>query len=544
MGLGGRRPLATSGARTVPLLLVTAIVAGACTTPPSRPGPGGGPTPGPTDAATPTPSVARVAISQPGGLDPAAMGGPDDLLLAAQLFDGLVSYAPGTEALVPAAARAWEVEDGGRRFVFHLRRGGRFHDGSPVRAQDFVFAWNRLADPLVAAPYAFLLEPVAGYDRYQRRLAERGMSGLSAPDARTLEVRLSAPWPGFPQVLGHPALSPVPPSADDEEEFALRPVGNGPFRLTGPVVPGGPIVMERFLGYAGSPAGVDQLVFRVFEDREEAWPAFLAGDLEVAPIPPAALADAQGRFGSEGIVTLGRLLYCGLNQLDPRLRSRKLGVAISLAVDRGAIASRVYGGLAVPATGIVPPTIPGAQPDSCGNRCAPDPDRARALVEELPERSRSFALDYASSDTGDALAEVLVAALEAVGLELRPRSHEDRQYAALLQREREEAFCLVWVADAPRQQALLEPLLRSGSPDNHAGFEDRAVDRILERARAERSAARRQALYARAERTALTRMPLVPLVWLRSDLAVQPTVEGFSVDPLGLFDASRLQLGS
>jgi oligopeptide transport system substrate-binding protein len=486
--------------------------------------------------------VLRVAIGEPVSLDPAGVASADDLLLAGQLFDGLVAYDPRTTELIPAAARSWDVEDGGRRFLFRLPADGRFHDGSPVRAQDFVFAWNRLADPVVAAPFAFLLEPVAGYDRYQRRPGLRGMSGLSAPDQRTLEVRLSEPWPGFVSILGHPALSPVPPSGG-RGDFALQPVGNGPFRLTDPVVPGGPILMERFPDHPRSAPAVDELVFRVFRERSEAWPAFLAGELEVAPIPPAALGDAQARFGSEGIVTLGRLLYCGLNQLDPRLRSRKLGLAISLAVDRGAIASRVYGDLAVPATGIVPPTIPGARTDACGADCAPNEDRARELVKDLPRRSRSFALDYASSDTGDALAEVLVSALEDVGLEVRPRSHDDREYAALLQREREEAFCLVWVADAPRQQAMLEPLFRSDSPDNHAGLDEPAVDRILARARTEGSPGRAEDLYATAEAAVLARMPVVPLVWLRSDLAVRPTVHGFTVDALGLFDAARLSVG-
>ena len=539
MGVGGRRPLATTGAPTVTLLLVAALAA-ACTTPPSGPGPLGGPTPGPTPAATPGPTVVRVAIGEPGSLDPAGLETSDALLVSGQLFDGLVAYEPGGEDLIPAAASDWQIRDGGRRFVFHLRPGGRFHDGTPVRAQDFVFAWNRLADPLVGAPYAFLLEAVAGYDRYQRR-PERGMIGLSVQDDRTLEVELSAPWPGFVEILGHPALAPVPPGADDRD-YALQPVGNGPFRLAGPAVPGGPFVMERFARYGGTPPSIDQLVFRVFPEREEAWPAFLAGDLEVAPIPPAALTDARARFGERGIVTLGRLLYCGLNQLEPRLRSRRLGIAISLAADRAAVATRVYGDLAVPATGIVPPTIPGAQAGACGTRCTADRQRAADLVADLPERSRSFAMDYAASETGDALAELLVTQLEAVGLDVEARSHTERRYATLLQREREQFFCLVWVADAPRQQALLEPLLRSGSPDNHAGFEDETVDRTLDRARAEASAERRRELYARAERLALERMPLIPLVWLRSDLAVQPAVEGFALDPLGLFDASRLQV--
>lgn len=514
---------------------------GACTTPPGDPRAGPTAAPQPTATGTAAPSVLRLAVSDPGSLDPRELDAHDDLLLASQLFDGLVAYRPQDAAVIPAAARSWDVKDGGRRFVFHLRSGATFHDGTRVRARNFVTAWSRLADPLAAAPFGFLLERVEGYDRFQRRATEETLGGLQAPDDRTLEVRLSEPWPEFVSVLGHPALSPVPDAAR-RSDFGLQPIGNGPYRLAGEVLPGEPVVMERFEGYGGPPAHMDRLEFGVFEDLDEAWPEFLAGELDEAPIPASVLPEARSRFGEEGVVTLARLLYCGFNQLDPRLRARKLGLAASLAVDREAIAAEVYGGLAEAASGIVPPTLPGYRDDACRGDCARDRDRAGRLVQDLPRRSRSFSLDYTRSDVGDALASVLKEQLEGVGLEVRRRPHTERGYRALLQREEEELFCLTWVADYPRQQALLEPLFLSGSPDNHTGISDPVLDRMLVRAREERSPSRRQELYADVEQAALQRMALVPLVWFRSHLAVQPDVEGFAVDPLGLFDAARLRL--
>ena len=539
MGVGAPAP--TSRARALPVAIAALSLLAACTRPPRDPSAGPTVGPAPTATGTPAPSVLRLAVSDPGSLDPRELDADDDLLLATQLFDGLVAYRAEDAAVIPAAARSWDVGDGGRRFVFHLRRGAMFHDGTSVRAQDFVSAWSRLADPLAAAPFGFLLERVRGYERFQRRATEPTLSGLQAPDARTFEVRLSEPWPDFVSVLGHPALSPVPPGAGGAD-FGLRPIGNGPYRLTAEILPGEPVLMERFEGYAGAPPAIDRLEFRLFEEPDDAWPEFLAGELDQAPIPASVVPEARSRFGEAGVVTLGRLLYCGFNQLDPRLRSRTLGLAVSLAVDRQAIAAEVYAGLAEPATGIVPPTLPGHREDACRGDCARDSDRAARLVQDLPRRSRSFSIDYASSDVGDALAEALQRQLQEVGLEATPRPHSERDYRALLQREQEELFCLTRVADYPRQQALLEPLFLSGSPDNHAGVSDPVLDRLLARAREEPSPTARQELYADAEEAALQRMPLVPLVWFRSHLAVQPDVEGFAVDPLGLFDAARLRL--
>ena len=517
------------------------MLAASCTTPPPEQEGRAAPLPGPTANATGGEAVTlRLSTLEPDSLDPLQIDAPHELLLASQVFDGLVAYDPQTLKAVPAVARSWRVEEGGRTLVFKLRRGVRYQDGTSLTASDFVFAWSRLADPLASAPFSFLLEKVAGYRDYQRRPVSQ-LDGLSAPDDRTFEVHLSTPWPDFVSVLGHPALSPVP-SAAAQSSFGTQPVGNGPYRLVSPVGASGPMIMERFDDYYGRPPDVARLEFEVVEEAEDAWPDFLAGDLDEASIPASALSDAESRYGPAGIVPLARLLYCGFNQQDERFQSRDLRVAVSLAVDRQAVAARVYGGLALPATGLVPPRVPGSQADACGAACRRDPEEAARMIEKLPRRSRTFSLDYTRSEVGDALAGTLATQLEQTGFHVKPRAHPETEYAALLRTDREEFFCLVWTADYPRQQAILEPLLKAGSADNLAGIDDRELNEVLAKARAERSPSRRSGLYRRAEDLALESMRLIPLVWFRSHLAVQPYVEGFSVDALGLFDASTLRV--
>jgi oligopeptide transport system substrate-binding protein len=499
------------------------------------------PLPGPTGSPTGEPATSlRLSTLEADSLDPQEIDAPQELLLVSQLFDGLVAYDPVTLAMEPAVAARWEVEGGGERFVFKLRKGIRYHDGTPVTARDFVFAWSRLADPLASAPFSFLLERVAGYQDYQRQPVNQ-LDGLAAPDDRTLEVRLGSPWPDFVSLLGHPALSPVPASAS-QSTFAALPVGNGPYRMVSALSAGAPVVLEGFRDYYRGLPEVERLEFEVVQEAEESWPDFLAGDLDQATIPASALPEAQGRFGTAGIAPLARLLYCGFNQADQRLQDGNLRLAVSLALNREVVASRIYGGLADPAAGLVPPPLPGARPDACGGRCRQNLEEAGRLVGEVPRSSRTFALDYTRSSVGNALARTLAAQLEQAGLRVKPRAHSEAEYAELLRTGRQQFFCLVWTADYPRQQAVLEPLLDGASPDNHAGFDDRKLNDLLGKARTERSPAKRRDLYARVEDLALDRMHLVPLVWFKSHLAVQPYVEGFAVDPLGLFDASTLRI--
>jgi oligopeptide transport system substrate-binding protein len=487
------------------------------------------------------PTSLELAVTAPSSLDPRDLSTPDSLLLASQVFDGLVAYDPATLEVTPAAAESWEVEDDGRRFVFHFRRRATFHDGAPVTAQDFRAAWNRLADPVAANPFAFLLEPVQGFQDYQSKPRVSELSGVVARDERTLEVTLTGPWPDFLALLSHPALSPVPASTGPRGA-GQQPVGNGPYRLASPLSAGTPIVMERYKGYYGEKPEIRTLEWRTYDDPEAGWPEFLSGDLDVAPIPGPLVREARSRYGDQGIVTLARLLYCAFDQSEPRFQNPALGEAVSLAVDREALAQAVYGGQAVPATGIVPPSIPGHRPDACGVRCRQDQARARALVRRLPPESRSFALDYAASPVGDQLAAELSARLAEVGLTATPRPHDEVGYRALLDAGDQQMFCLVWLADFPRQQALLEPLLRSDSEDNQARISDERLDDLLAEARGTAQATPRESLYAQAEARALAEMHLVPLVWFRSHLAVQPYVDGFDLDPLARFDAATLAI--
>jgi peptide/nickel transport system substrate-binding protein/oligopeptide transport system substrate-binding protein len=486
--------------------------------------------------------VLRIAITSLPAADPRAVDTPDGLLVASQLFDGLIDYDPQRLRAIPAAARRWEVRDGGRVFVFRLREGMRFHDGTPVRSQDFVAAWNRLADPFRPSPFAFLLERVEGFKAYNVTLDQDHISGVIAKDDLTLEVRLAEAWPDFVSLLGHPALSPVPEAAAFPG-YAARPVGNGPYQLAGNLAPGAPIALIAFPGYYGRPPQAAGLELSVYADPEAAWPDFVAGDLEVSPIPAGLIPEAEAQFGGEGIVTLARLVHCGFNLKESRFRDQRLRRAVALAIDRERLVERVYGPVAAPADGIIPPTLPGYARGACGPLCRSDPARAAALVDRLPRRSRSFGLDYAASPVGDRLARELSAQLAEVGLNVRPRAHQEQQYRQLLERDAQRLFCLVSVADYPRQQALLEPLLLSTSPDNHTGLRDARLDRLLDRARATRRAGQRERLYAEAERLGLSVAPLLPLAWFRSRLAAGPAIGGLAVNPLGGFDAAALSIG-
>lgn len=471
-----------------------------------------------------------------GSLDPAELSSPEDVLIAAQIFDGLVETDPVTGEILPAVAEAWTIDEGGRRFTFRLGVS-QFHDGRPVRAQDFVFAWGRLVDPTRSFPFAFLLEDVLGFVQHRVSFGAEPFEGLRAPNDRTLEVRLREPNAGFLALLAHPALSPVPPTADSLP-FSSRPGGNGPYRLVEDLGLETPI---RLLAAPQASVPVPRVEFHQFEQPQDGWPEFLAEELDLAEIPGPLIDRVAPGGSAPGVHPLGRLLSCGFNLSSDRF-PQALRTAVSIGVDRDRLIRGVYGAAATPADGIMPPSFPDYRTGACGDACTFDADRARELVEKVPMRQRAFALDFPLTEVGERLATAMIEQLDEIGLRVTPRGHEQAEYARLLREGRHAAFCLVWVADAPTTQRLLEPILLTGSPDNHTHVTDRQLDRLLDKARTEPDPEARAQLYLRAERRALELMPLVPLAWFRSRVAAQPYVVGLTVDALGRYEVADLSV--
>src|SRR5918996_5104249 len=144
--------------------------------------------------------VLDVAISEPATLDPMRIRDPGSVLVSRQLYEGLTRWDPVQEEVVPAAAEGWKVTERGRKFTFELRADMTFHDGSPVVAGDFVFAFDRIARRRNASEIAYALEQVRGFPAVNQGTAKH-LVGLSAPNRRTLVVRLSEPLLDFPAVL-------------------------------------------------------------------------------------------------------------------------------------------------------------------------------------------------------------------------------------------------------------------------------------------------------------------------------------------------------
>ncbi|HZA19704.1 MAG TPA: ABC transporter substrate-binding protein [Actinomycetota bacterium] len=499
--------------------------------------------------ATPTPGVFEaeanvldVAISEPATLDPMRIQDPGSVLVARQLFEGLTRWDPVREEVVPAAAESWKVTEGGRTFTFKLRADMTFHDGSPVEAGDFVFAFDRIARRRNASEIAYALEQVRGFAAVNQQGTAKHLAGLSAPDKRTLVVELSEPLRDLPAVLTHPSLVPVPKEAvEDIDEFLSEPVGNGPFQMARPWAPGAPVILESFPGYIQAPE-LDGIRFIPYPDAAASWLQFLDGDLDVAEVPSGQIQEAEREFGTNGFKPLLAGYYYGINLRAGALDDVRLRKAINRAIDREAIASTIYKGTMVPPRGIVPAGMPGFEDDICSTLCKYSARGASRLVSRLRPQERRLTLEYTRGEPHKQVASFVRKDLQRAGLDVKVKGFQFSDFLKHLERGSGGAYRLGWIAEFPVPDVFLSTLFGSVSPENHSGFRSRKIDGVLDKAHAERDEDKRVRLYQRAERMILEQAPLVPIGSFVTRWAAQPIVQDIGFDVMGGFDAADVSL--
>ncbi|MCX7345271.1 MAG: ABC transporter substrate-binding protein, partial [Alphaproteobacteria bacterium] len=146
--------------------------------------------------------------ADPESLDPHKTSTTYEANILRDLFTGLAAQNAKAE-VVPGAAESWSKSADGKTYTFKLRADGKWSDGSPVTAHDFVFAWQRLVNPETAAEYAYMLAPVVNAEDITAGKKKPEELGIKAIDDMTLEVQLSAPTPYFLEMLTHQATYAV-----------------------------------------------------------------------------------------------------------------------------------------------------------------------------------------------------------------------------------------------------------------------------------------------------------------------------------------------
>ncbi|NJD32861.1 MAG: peptide ABC transporter substrate-binding protein [Gammaproteobacteria bacterium] len=493
---------------------------------------------------------------EPDTLDPQRARTDSAFNILRDVFEGLTAVGPDGGA-VPAAASSWDVSKDGLEYTFHLRDGLKWSNGDRLVAGDFVAGMQRLVDPATASPYAQILEPVVNAAAITRGEKKPAELGISAPDERTVVIRLQNPAPYLLGLLAQPGAFPVhgPSLAANGAEFA-RPgkmVSNGAFVLEDWVV-GSEVVTRRNRNYWNDAATqLERVHFFHHADAGTEFRQYRAGQLDVTyVVPPQQFAwIKQNLPGELRISPQLSVYYYGFNLARPPFKDRPdLRRALSLVIDRDKLASAVTGLGEAPAYGWVPRGVADYTPQHFDYASRPYAERvaeARELYRKAgysPEKPLKVEIRYNTGEVHNRLA-VAVAAMwkDALGVETTLYAEEFRALLQTIQARKEtEVFRSSWVGDYNDAYSFLQ-LLQTGFGINLTGYSNPRYDALLAEATRQPDLARRRALLEEAERVMLGDTPVLPLYFYVNKHLVKPYVRGWQDNVMNVQYSKDLGLG-
>lgn len=453
------------------------------------------------------------------------------------IFDGLTGFDPSAN-VKPGLAVRWDVSADGRVYTFHLRRGVRFHDGTPFVAKQVVSSWLRVLDPKAKSGRGEPLYPIVGARDYANGTGT-SIGGLSARDDSTLIVTLLQPLAVFPKLLAMPVASVVPPNAGTD--FSDHPIGTGAWKLV-EWKHDDYLLFARNESYWGTPPKAESLRARIIAEPSTAVAEYESGNIDILQIPASEArewTEDESRKSQLSSVPALQLIYIGINTTRGALADARVRQAINYAIDVPRIIERLVGGRGTQAAGVIPPSLAGY--DSSRHPYPFDQAKAKSLLAAAGHPNGiDVELWCPTFPLYVRICETVQAYLGAVGVRVKIVQRESAATRAAARKGDTDMILKDWYADYPDAENFLFPLLHSankGSGGNISFFQNPEFDRTVDAARRELNDEKRNMLYRQADSLAQHEAPMVFLYFYNDLYAVQPWIRNFK--PPVIFNGQR-----
>lgn len=480
--------------------------------------------------------------TEPATLDPQLASGQPEHHIFHALFEGLIAPLPeNPDGDGPGAAASW-THDHFTTWTFKLQPQGRWSDGTPVTAADFLFAYQRILSPKLGADYANMLYPMLNAEEYHTgKIKDFTQVGVRALDDHTLQITLKGPAPYLPSMLKHYSWFPVPKHViekhgkmDDRGNTRwTRPanmVCNGPFKLKSWFV-NQTVEVERNPHYwDAATVKLNGIVFLpiVSDTTEER--AFLDGQLHMTLTMPLAKIPGYREskspfFHSDPLLSV---YFYRCNTTKKPFNNVNVRRALALAIDRESITRNILRAGQKPATGLTPP-------GTLADYHTPEvmrfnPAEAKRLLAEAgyPDGKGFPAFDILinTSEAHRALAEA-VQAMWKQHLNIPARVlNQDWGVYLESQRKLDYQICrAAWVGDYLDPSTFLA-MWQTGDGNNNTGWSNSRYDELINQSFREGDATRRLAILNEAETLLLNEAPVLPVYWYTHSYLMRPEVRG------------------
>jgi peptide/nickel transport system substrate-binding protein len=398
-------------------------------------------------------------------------------IVAAHVFDSLVVRDTKTRQYLPSLAAKWESPDP-TTWVFTLRPGVKFHDGSPLGARDVKASLERMLK--LRGPFAPLWAAV---------------DTVEAPSDSTVRIKTKTPLGTM--LANASLLSILPADKVDQAGFFNRPIGSGPFRVAS-YRPDSELVVEANPSYWGTPPGVQTLRFKDIPEIAARVTALITGEIDLTfALPPDQLAALEKQKGVQIVSTPSyRYYFIWMNIKREPFTDKRVRQAMIYALDLDTMVKTLMQGIARRMSAPIPTTVFGYSPQ---RPYAYDPRKAKELLAAAGRSSGFDTTMIWNPDSGPQdreLAQALISYWNAIGVRVKDGQAERPQWLdKLLKLDWDMDFQSNGVVTGDADFVLRRLYTASA---NRMGYASPTVDKLLNDASATVDQNKRKLFYAQA----------------------------------------------
>ncbi len=499
-------------------------------------------------------------------LDPAFARDLTIIWAANQLFNGLIQLNDQMEIL-PCIAKSWSVSESGTHYVFHLRNDVFFHDspafpggrGRRVVAGDFVFSFNRIIDPRVASPGAWLFNNIK---------RTNGIAAFEARDDSTFCIHLERPFPPFLRLLSMQYCSVIPAEAIAfyGKEFRRNPVGTGPFSFK-MWLEGVKLVLLKNNSYFEKENGqklpfLDAVAVTFVPDKQTAFLEFVKGNLDlmsgIDPTYKDELLTREGKLQPKyasriNLITqpylnteyLGFMVDATNREMKDKIPGKAIRKAINHAFDRKKMIRYLRNNIGIPGCqGITPKGLPSF--DSNTVFYDYNPEKARRLLAEAghPEGIGLAPITLTSTSDYLDICKYIQHQVSGIGIDLKIEVSPPAAVKEMKSEAKLPFFRASWIADYPDAENYLAMFYSKnfcpGGP-NYTHFSDPEFDQLYNDALVTTNDSIRFRYYRQMEKIMMEEAPVVILYYDQVLRFVQKNISGLGSNPMNLLTLKKVR---
>lgn len=462
--------------------------------------------------------------------------------VCSDLYEGLLTEAEDGK-IIPGIAEKYDISKDHLTYTFHIRNNAKFSDGSPITADDVVFSFRRVVDPKVASTYSFIAGDIVNAEDITNGKLPVEKLGVRAVDAKTVEVKLTHPVPYFDKIIAVANFGVV------KKENVLKYgdaytqpghlVSSGAYQISYWKV-GDKITLTKNPYYWNAAKTVVQTVnFYPIVDTNSELQMYQAGQLDMTySIAPDQFKKLKASIPTEiKAQPFLSIYYFDLNmQQEPFKSNAKLRQALSMALDRNVLATRVTGRGETPAYDVVPKGTLSYDQQNYEWATWPTQKRletARKLFAEAGY-SESNPLNLNISYNTDVVHKKITVAVASMWTEAFGRGVKvgltNQEWKVFLKTRQQGDFQVArdgWQADYNDASTFLN-LFTSTNPQNNSHYKNPKYDALLKQAAVESNPKKRQKILQDASKLALADYPVIPVYYYVTSHLFKPYVGGYT----------------